>query len=211
MAFVEPGSVLPLVLQRFREALESSTATHQLSTSITTLAMCVRPMLLAGWGLPEEPCAQVGGWVGWGGSLRPLAPACFGALPRVSCELLQAIWPHRQARGVCSSASHAAPWQRPKRAKARPSCEPTPPTPLQLLAEAMMALLPGIDANDEGKTTAVFKFYISVLASVPAMGEGEAQGEGAAFELPLYLDDWLDEVGGRSARVPCVPCASRGG
>lgn len=29
----------------------------------------------------------------------------------------------------------------------------------QLIAEAMMAVLPGIDANDETKTAAVFQFY----------------------------------------------------
>ncbi len=60
LAFVAPTSVLPLVVQRFREALDSAVAPHQLVTSITTLAMCVRPMLLAGWSLPEEGCAQVG-------------------------------------------------------------------------------------------------------------------------------------------------------
>jgi hypothetical protein len=33
----------------------------------------------------------------------------------------------------------------------------------------MMAVLPGIDANDEAKTAAVFQFYTAVLASVPAL------------------------------------------
>jgi hypothetical protein len=69
-----------------------------------------------------------------------------------------------------------------------------------------MALLPGIDANDEDKTAAVFKFYTAVLACVPAMGEGES-GEGAAFELPLYLDDWVDEVRRRGS----AGAARRGG
>lgn len=49
----------------------------------------------------------------------------------------------------------------------------------QMLAEAMMALLPGIDANDEAKTDAVLHLYASVLASVPRLGEpGEDAEEG---------------------------------
>jgi hypothetical protein len=35
------------------------------------------------------------------------------------------------------------------------------------LAGAMMALLPGIDANDEHKALAVFRFYTVVLSSLP--------------------------------------------
>jgi hypothetical protein len=66
------------------------------------------------------------------------------------------------------------------------------PAPAQMVAEAMMALLPGIDANDEDKTSAVFKFYTSVLSSLPYMGE--QHGEQPAFEVPLYLEDWVDEV-----------------
>lgn len=32
-----------------------------------------------------------------------------------------------------------------------------------------MAVLPGIDANDEAKTAAVFQFYTAVLSSIPAL------------------------------------------
>lgn len=32
-----------------------------------------------------------------------------------------------------------------------------------------MAVLPGIDANDEGKTAAVFQFYTAVLSSIPTL------------------------------------------
>jgi hypothetical protein len=96
----------------------------------------------------------------------------------------------------------------------------------------MMAVLPGIDANDEAKTAAVFQFYTAVLSSIPALhgaaeedddaapvygsaeggcsmegvefggAAGTAGGNGnggngkgaAAYRLPLYLDDWVDQV-----------------
>jgi hypothetical protein len=40
--------------------METATAMHQLPTSISTLAMCTRPMLLARWTPPEEDLPQVG-------------------------------------------------------------------------------------------------------------------------------------------------------
>ena len=61
LAYVSPSSVLPLVVARFRSALESETATTTLAAGITTLAYCVRPMLLSGWPGPnaEESGPQV--------------------------------------------------------------------------------------------------------------------------------------------------------
>lgn len=40
-----------------------------------------------------------------------------------------------------------------------------------------MAVLPGIDANDESKTAAVFQLYTAVLSSVPALRGVEEQEE----------------------------------
>jgi hypothetical protein len=94
----------------------------------------------------------------------------------------------------------------------------------------MMAVLPGIDANDEAKTAAVFQFYTAVLSSIPALhgaaeeeadaapvygsaeggcssmdgvefgggegGNGNGSGGAPVYRLPLYLDDWVDQVGG---------------
>jgi hypothetical protein len=51
--------VLPLVLGRFQSALATATAMHQLPTSISALALCVRPLLLAGWHTKEESTQQV--------------------------------------------------------------------------------------------------------------------------------------------------------
>ncbi len=90
----------------------------------------------------------------------------------------------------------------------------------QLIAEAMMAVLPGIDANDEAKTAAVFQFYSAVLASVPILGTDSAEDDddnpmaameggasthaagsaasvaapAAALRLPLYVHEWVDMV-----------------
>lgn len=59
LSYVWPEEVLPLVVDRFQSALSTDVATHQLPAAINTLAMCVRPMLLSGWGTPEEPAPQV--------------------------------------------------------------------------------------------------------------------------------------------------------
>jgi hypothetical protein len=99
----------------------------------------------------------------------------------------------------------------------------------QVIAEAMMAVLPGIDANDEAKTAAVFQFYTAVLSSIPALhGLGDEDDDlsaaiggdvgfelptspramhvdnevntaggrksGPVYRLPLYLEDWVDQV-----------------
>jgi hypothetical protein len=133
MAYVEPGSVLPLVVQRFRQALESSTATHQLSTSITTLAMCVRPMLLAGWGLPEEPCAQVGTQLGPGRAARcphahlhTCTPAHCPCLPVCPC----AARPRLPMPGLAELArrhSQAHRWPEQPRQPCHPPTAPALP------------------------------------------------------------------------------------
>ena len=47
-----------------------------------------------------------------------------------------------------------------------------------MLSEAMMALLPGIDANDEGKTEAVMHFFTAVLACVPSLQARGGEGGG---------------------------------
>ncbi len=52
--------------------------------------------------------------------------------------------------------------------------------PPQLVSEALMAVLPGLDANDETKTVAVLTFFVAVLSAVPRLrgaGDGEPGGE----------------------------------
>lgn len=47
LAYLRPAAVLPLVMARFMEAVEHSTATHQLNAALSMLTSCLRPMLSA--------------------------------------------------------------------------------------------------------------------------------------------------------------------
>ncbi|KAG2489806.1 hypothetical protein HYH03_011755 [Edaphochlamys debaryana] len=58
-------------------------------------------------------------------------------------------------------------------------------TAAQMVSEALMAALPGLDANDEPKTNAVLQLYVAVLSALPRLrgaGEDEAEDEAAARE-----------------------------
>lgn len=85
-----------------------------------------------------------------------------------------------------------------------------------MIAEAMMALLPGIDANDEDKTEAVLHLYTMVLASVPSLtgGDDAGGGSGGGLVLPLYAEEWSEELLGRLLslieNVDTGPGANRG-
>ncbi|KAL0043408.1 hypothetical protein WJX79_003790 [Trebouxia sp. C0005] len=57
----------------------------------------------------------------------------------------------------------------------------------QAVAGAMMATLPGIDANDPRKTLACFRFYSVVLSSVGTLQSGPGS-------LPLYTEEWVEEL-----------------
>ena len=46
-AHVAPDLVFPVIRDRFEKALESVTSTHLLASAIHTLALCVRPLLVA--------------------------------------------------------------------------------------------------------------------------------------------------------------------
>lgn len=59
LSYVWPGGVLPLVLSRFQAALQTATAMHMLPTSISALALCVRPLLLSRWQTVEETTQTV--------------------------------------------------------------------------------------------------------------------------------------------------------
>eukprot|EP00959_Pyramimonas_sp_CCMP1952_P412844 8651209-Pyramimonas_sp.AAC.1 len=55
LAYIEPKLVLPLVVSRLDEALETVTATHQLVAAMDALAACVRPLLLHPGALGDVP------------------------------------------------------------------------------------------------------------------------------------------------------------
>lgn len=66
-----------------------------------------------------------------------------------------------------------------------------------ILAEAMQATLPGIDANDPPKTLATLQLYYSVLSSIGRIGEpgdadtGHHEVGGA---LPMDWSMWVDDL-----------------
>jgi hypothetical protein len=63
----------------------------------------------------------------------------------------------------------------------------------QELGAAMVALLPGIDANDERKTLATLEFYLSVLSNCVAFtGQDYPAKEGeAVLELGFYAEEFV--------------------
>lgn len=162
LAVMAPSATLPLVVQRFRDALQTATATHQLASAITAMAMCVRPMLLArpgDWTVPPPPGADTG------------------------------------ADGEAGAEGAAA---------------------AALVAEALLAVLPGIDANDEGKTSAVLHLYASVLSSVPRLrgaGDGDDDGNGpdAAELAAVYGARDEDGAGAVAAGAAPMEVEVRGG
>jgi proteasome activator subunit 4 len=70
LAYVRPAAVLPFILERFMAAVEHSTATHQLTSALSVLTCCLRPMLLApaeaGCSLTVYPSLPTQGLVFWG-------------------------------------------------------------------------------------------------------------------------------------------------
>jgi hypothetical protein len=63
----------------------------------------------------------------------------------------------------------------------------------QELGAAMVALLPGIDANDEKKALATLEFYLSVLSNCVAFtGQDYPAKEGeAVIELGFYVEEFV--------------------
>ena len=129
---VAPDLVLPLIHKHFITALETVTASHNLSSAIQTMSLCVRPLLIAG--LTEDEGA-------------------IGSL---------------EAREAGAAA----------------------------VASAMMAALPGIDANDPPKSLAAFRFYCCVLSSIgelPSSDSTALDGSNAII-IPLDTEQWSMEL-----------------
>ncbi|KAK9792661.1 hypothetical protein WJX73_001340 [Symbiochloris irregularis] len=60
----------------------------------------------------------------------------------------------------------------------------------EAIAASLMAVLPGIDANDPSKCLTVFRFCCSALLQLPALPEHSGQ----AGLIPLDTELWLDEL-----------------
>jgi hypothetical protein len=80
LAYIAPAAALPLVVARFGSALDEVTATHQLPHALTSLALCVRPLLAAPPAALAELAAQLGG-SGADAAGAMVAQALYGCLP----------------------------------------------------------------------------------------------------------------------------------
>ncbi|GFR44372.1 hypothetical protein Agub_g5522, partial [Astrephomene gubernaculifera] len=142
LALLSPARVLPLVLSRFRTALASATAPHQLAAATSTLALCVRPLLLA-W---NRCCgAEGGGGGGEGAGGGGMYGGGGGS----------GIGMEAGGEGHFGGGGGGGLGEEEGAAALRAS------SAAHLLSEALMAVLPGLDANDEGKTCAVLQLYVA--------------------------------------------------
>eukprot|EP00873_Tetraselmis_striata_P045158 jgi/Tetstr1/465422/TSEL_010106.t1 len=66
----------------------------------------------------------------------------------------------------------------------------------EIVAAALTATLPGIDANDPPKTLACYRLYCSVLSAT-----GGFAGAAEATILPLYTEEWVEDLLGRTFAV----------
>ena len=80
LAYIAPAAALPLVVARFGSALEEVTATHQLPNALTSLALCVRPLLAAPPAALGDLASQLGGQ-GEDAARALVAQALYGCLP----------------------------------------------------------------------------------------------------------------------------------
>ncbi|GBG77688.1 hypothetical protein CBR_g24134 [Chara braunii] len=149
LAYVEPEIVLPFALSRFETAMETVTATHQLVSAITTIALSVRAILLAS--SPDRMERQDEYAI----DFDKESTMDDGEQGQLNGEY-----------GVSLALGR------------------------ELIAEAMLRTLPGIDANDPPKTVATLQFYYSVFSSIGCIGE-EDSGKGVV--IPLDWSVWLEE------------------
>ena len=177
-----PQQVLPLVVKRFQEALVSLSAAHQLVSALHTLSHCLRPLLLVGG--PTLP-------VGTGDA--PVCPCCIlrllhlapvMSLPsRPELIALQAACSaygcHSKGCSACASLLSLAltplgPAVRDVRSRdTSTSLQVAVP---EIIAQAMHAVLPGIDANDASKTLTVFNFLCILLSNLPQLPVSPCSG-----------------------------------
>lgn len=66
--------------------------------------------------------------------------------------------------------------------------------PAQLLAAALEAVIPGLDANDPPKTLATLRFFVSALSCVGTLSESESGASGGGAAVPLPWGEWVDGV-----------------
>ncbi|CAI5457523.1 unnamed protein product [Closterium sp. Yama58-4] len=148
LSYLAPRVTLPVVLESFQGALTTVTATHQLESALSTLALSVRPLLLAAAQIPSDQDS---------------------ALDSMEVDESGAV-------GVGEGGNGMGTWQE-MIGRAR-----------EVVSEALVATLPGIDANDPPKTLATLHLYLSVFSSIGPIGDEESP-----FALSIDWSTWLED------------------
>lgn len=86
--------------------------------------------------------------------------------------------------------------------------------PAALLAAALQAVIPGIDANDPPKTLATLRFFVSALSNLGVLADDDDDGvppAAAGLQLPIAWGEWADAVLARIFALleNCDPGAQR--
>lgn len=145
-------------------ALEAVTASQQLVPAIFALAMVTRPLLAVGLPPPEGEAMDLDAAAASDAdAVKAEAQVPHGVrimhvLAAAGCKRCL-VAPGQRLSGVAVAALTTK----------SPNLSPTQERAALLVAGALQALLPAVDANDEAKTLAVFRFYCVALSSVPRL------------------------------------------
>ncbi|CAI5985244.1 unnamed protein product, partial [Closterium sp. NIES-64] len=152
LSYLAPRVTLPVVLESFQGALTTVTATHQLESALSTLALSVHPLLLVVTTHQLESALSTLAL-----SVRPLLLAAAQTLTDQDSTLDSMEVDGSGAVGAGEGGGMDT-WQE-MIGRAR-----------EVVSEALVATLPGIDANDPPKTLATLHLYLSVFSSVRILG-----------------------------------------
>jgi len=186
LSHVAPDLVLPFIHRHFVTALETVTAARQYGNAIQTLSLCIRPLLLAGLPSSNNPDS--------------IAAALTNNTPNSTTTSTTSAggWGPGSAFGSGTKNGPAVPTSNnPNTAttdtEMSETIEEMRANAAQSVASALMATLPGIDANDPPKSLAVFRLYCCVLSCIGELPEtlGDSTTPGA---LPLYTEEWVFEL-----------------
>ncbi|KAH7621507.1 hypothetical protein Ndes2526B_g03845 [Nannochloris sp. 'desiccata'] len=174
LAHVAPDLVLPFIHRHFVTALETVTAARQYGNAIQTLSLCIRPLLLAGLPSSNNP--------------ESIGTASTGNAPSTT----SGGWGAGSAFCTTTKGS-TTPATTTTDIEMTETIEEMRANAARSVASALMATLPGIDANDPPKSLAVFRLYCCVLSCSGELPEtpGDANTPGT---LPLYTEEWVFEL-----------------
>jgi hypothetical protein len=172
LAYVAPDLVLPFIHRHFVTALETVTAARQYGNAIQTLSLCIRPLLLAG--LPSNPVAD-----------STVAVSAVN-MNTTTDTTITGGWGPGSASTIGNNTTSSIDVEMVVETR-----EQMRVNAAQSVASALMATLPGIDANDPPKSLAVFRLYCCVLSCSGELPETPGIVPGS---LPLYTEEWVFEL-----------------